>query len=597
MRPWGIPSGTHDAVSSAYRSLLGSRCTVQLSLCSGRALVALAVVPPVVLMTAWWPSTLGAAIDTLASSPSSTNLLLCSLRVSVFAASLAVSRGLVRYRVGELAAVAEHDLRRRLFLAVQERCVARADVGDLMSRLVHDVREVSVAAARMLVECPVAGATGALALWKLAEISGSLALLCATASAAISAVVVRFQKRQLGATGNIQLRLGEVTTHVHEAFDIARQLRLSQREESEYQEFVAINDRYVGLVASRVKAMAVRNAWVAACAGLCSIGVLWIASAMAIRGRLSMGSLVAAWGYAAVVALCSSQVAATAGLWGDSAGAWRRVTEVIGGGSPTEGRQGSVRTSHDRIPNVDFDSMIAIGSANPGEQAIRIDLAPGSFTAIVGSTGSGKSSLLRMLWGAQQPACGSIRVDGVDLRRLGMAAWREMIAVVPQEPTLFEGTIEENIAFGLGDASQHRDRIRHAAWLAGLDQDFTLDGSGLSTQLGRRGALLSGGQRQRVALARALATTAPILILDDAFAPLDSRTEELILERLLADRCRRTIVIATHRTSIASRADQVALMNDRRVVVHGRHLELLQQSNEYASWHRHQVCRPVGTDA
>jgi ATP-binding cassette subfamily B protein len=211
--------------------------------------------------------------------------------------------------------------------------------------------------------------------------------------------------------------------------------------------------------------------------------------------------------------------------------------------------------------------------------------------ALVGPTGSGKSTLVSLLPRLHDAPRGTVFVDGVDVRDLPISALRRAIGFVPQEPFLFSETIGQNVAFGAADpdADTVRPAVERASAIARLDKDVEALAGRFDTMVGERGITLSGGQKQRTAIARALFVDPPILILDDALSAVDTQTEEEILSRLRAVMRERTSFIIAHRISTVRQADQILVLDRGRLVERGSHDELVAHGGLYAELHRKQL--------
>jgi ATP-binding cassette subfamily B protein len=218
---------------------------------------------------------------------------------------------------------------------------------------------------------------------------------------------------------------------------------------------------------------------------------------------------------------------------------------------------------------------------------IDLRIEAGSTVAVVGHTGSGKSTLVGLIPRLLDPTRGSVRLDGVDLRELSPDALRREIGFVPQETFLFSASIAENIAFGVDHASE--EQIRRAAEIAGLAADIEGFPEGYRTTVGERGITLSGGQKQRTAIARAILRDPRILILDDALSSVDTLTEERILNALQEIMRGRTVILISHRVSTVRQADRIVVLERGRIVEQGTHGELVLAGGYYAELSQKQM--------
>jgi ATP-binding cassette subfamily B protein len=218
---------------------------------------------------------------------------------------------------------------------------------------------------------------------------------------------------------------------------------------------------------------------------------------------------------------------------------------------------------------------------------VNLHIRAGETVAVVGHTGSGKSTLVGLVPRLMDPTGGAVLVDGVDLRELDPAELRRHIGFVPQETFLFSATVGENIAFGVDHATQ--DQIENGARIAGLAGDIAAFPAGYDTIVGERGITLSGGQKQRVAIARAILRDPRILILDDALSSVDTLTEERILTHLAGIMRGRTVILISHRVSTVRQADRIVVLSGGRIVEQGTHGELIANGGYYAELSRKQT--------
>jgi ATP-binding cassette subfamily B protein len=327
--------------------------------------------------------------------------------------------------------------------------------------------------------------------------------------------------------------------------------------------------------------------------GISVLIVLWYGGSLVLAHSLSVGNFVMFTTYMAMLVRPISNLGRVVNMMQRGMASVARLkllfdeAPVIEPGKWLESHDARQQHVHQAPARISLRQVSVIYGEHKALDSIDLDIPAGSTVAILGETGSGKSTLVKLLTRSIDPHHGSISFDGVDCRDLSLTALRSLVGVVPQETFLFSMTLTENIALGVESASE--EEIRRAAMIAGLEPDLAALPSGFETVVGERGIMLSGGQKQRIAIARAVLMNPRILILDDALSSVDSVTEQRILGHLKSVMAARTTILVTHRVGTAMQADYIVLLKHGRIVEEGTHSALLQKQGRYARLARLQV--------
>lgn len=470
------------------------------------------------------------------------------------------------------------DLRHDLYQHLQRLSLGfyeRWQVGAITSRLLADVATaqnmVGAAFTNVVMDLSSLLLIGVLLFW----VNWKLALV-SIAILPLYALLNRHYKLKIKDTSRrAQNKMEELSGTVHEKIAAMSIVQAYVREKGEERRFFHDTRTYLSYLLANVHNNALANAVIGFLTSVAPVLVVWYGAMQVMRAELTVGELVAFYAYLGMFYSPLNRLTELNILVANSRAAIDRIFEVLDTAPQVadnpNGRDMARCRGEIRFENVSF----GYDPAHPALREVNLHIAPGSTVALVGPSGAGKSTFIKLIPRFYDVTFGSVTIDGINVRDLRLKSLRNQIALVPQEPVLFSGTIAENIAYGRWNATI--DEIRAAAIAADAHEFITRLPEGYASNIGERGLKLSGGQKQRLALARAFLKDAPILILDEATSSLDSESENAIglaLKRLM--RGRTTIVIA-HRLSTIQAADRIVAFEDGRICEAGAHAELLQR--------------------
>lgn len=503
-----------------------------------------------------------------------------------------------------------NDLLKRLLILEPEFYV-RNRTGELMSRATNDLNAVRMVLGPGIMYTATTIATMILAILIMVTLSPSLTLWVLLPAPVVAIAVWFFGKTIHDLYESIQAALATLTARVQENLAGVRVVRAYAQEEAEIRGFDEPNREYVSRNIKLIRTWSMFMPSLQALIGTTFLIVLWQGGHQLFRGQISLGALIAFNGYLTLL------------VWPMIALGW--VTNIFQRGAASMGRLNYILTA---MPNIDdchaklpadakphgeiefrhltfayptaFSGAGSNGASksngapksngsgpHPVLRDIHLKVPAGSTLAIVGPTGSGKTTLAALIARLWEAPDDCVLIDGRPIREWPLTTLRQSIGFVPQDTYLFGETVGGNIAFGLPEYDEQR--VREAAEIASLHGDVQDFGKSYDTMVGERGITLSGGQKQRAAIARAVVRDPRILILDDALSSVDTQTEERILNGLRGIMRGRTTILISHRTSTVRDADQIVVLVDGAIAECGTHDELLARGGYYADLYQKQL--------
>jgi ATP-binding cassette subfamily B protein len=508
--------------------------------------------------------------------------------------ALAILKGIVafgkRYYGEWMSIRVAYDLRNVFYDKVQRLPFAfhnRSQTGDMMSRATSDINEVEqfVGVGLMELVATVLVLIGIISAMFYESVG--LALLALLPMPVLIYTTLRFARIVLPMFKSIQEQMGVLSTVMQESLTGIRVVKAFAREFYELQKFNRENDIWFNRRHRVIKAWG--NNWplFTLLVALSVFLLLWVGGPQVIHEKITVGSLFAMISYVLMLNGPVQNLGFFANLAATASASAERFFEIIDTPNELEDQPGAIVLNKVR-GEVSFENVaFYYREGEPTLKKIDFIAEPGQVIALIGPTGSGKSTIINLIPRFYDPTHGCVRVDGYDLREVAIASLRTQIGVVLQDPFLFSTTIAENIAYGRKDATQEEIvEASKAAYTHNFIMDFP---KGYETKVGERGVTLSGGQKQRIAIARALLMDPRILLLDDSTSSVDIETEHLIqkaLERLMKGR---TTFIIAQRLLTLKNANLILVLDQGEIVQRGTHAELLAEEGLYREIYDYQL--------
>jgi ATP-binding cassette, subfamily B, multidrug efflux pump len=462
-----------------------------------------------------------------------------------------------------------------------------AQTGQLLSRSIQDVERVRFltgrAVLRLFETATLLIGTVAALVW----MNPRLALLALAVMPVLAWVALRFGRVFRPLSIDIQQQLAVLTTVLEQNLRGSRIVKAFAQEDAEIERFEKQNNHWFDLSARAIRVQSLHIPLMDFIANLSTVFIIWYGGTLVIQGQLTLGELVAFTTYLAQLIQPVRRFGVIIPAIAMASAAGERIFEILDAESEVQEAPDAVELppvrGHVRFENVSFTYF----GRKDVLTGLNFEAQPGQVIALLGKTGSGKSTIINLIPRFYDPTAGKVTIDGYDLRHVTLNSLRDQIGIVLQETTLFATSIRENIAFGNPDASE--EAVIEAARAAQAHDFIMQTPDGYDTRIGERGITLSGGQKQRVAIARALLKNPRILLLDDATSSVDTETERLIqlaFERLMEGR---TSFVIAQRLSTVRMADLVLVLDNGQIVARGTHEELLHTSGLYADIYHRQL--------
>ncbi len=483
----------------------------------------------------------------------------------------------------------EYDLRNDLFahlIRLSPDYYGKTRTGDIMARATNDLNAVRMMLGPGVMYCAETSLTFILAIAVMLRVDWHLALYAILPAPAVSLLMLYSGRIIHARFEKIQSMFSDISSRVQENLSGVRMVRAFVQEKPEMNRFAQLNRDYIAENLKLVRIQAIFQPALEVLIGATFLLVLWMGGRDVLRHRISIGSFVMFNTYMGMLIWPMIAMGWVVNLMQRGGASLKRINEILQE-QPTIHAPENPRRIENVAGEIEFRAVTMDYGSGRVLSQVDLKVAAGETIAVVGHTGSGKSTLVSLIPRLTDPTGGAVLLDGIDLRDLDPADLRRQIGFVPQETFLFSATVGENISFGVDGASE--EQIRRAAEIAGLAGDIEGFPEGYRTMVGERGITLSGGQKQRAAIARAILRDPRILILDDALSSVDTLTEERILTHLAGVMRGRTVILISHRVSTVRQADRIVVLEGGKIVEQGSHDELIAAGGYYADLSQKQM--------
>ncbi len=535
------------------------------------------------------PRVMGYAVDSLQQSVTREKLAYYGAAIIGLAVCEGIFRFFMRRLIIGVSRDIEYAMRNDLFEHLETLPMSfyqKNKTGDLMSRVTNDLSNVRMlfGPGIMYTANTIVVATFAVVL--MLRINWQLTLLALLPLPAVSLSVRHFGKRIHDLTEESQAKLADLSARVQESMAGIRVVKAFVQEEHEIAEFDRMNRSLVAKNRELIRSQSVFYPTMELMIGIAVVMVIWFGGREVVQGAISLGDFVAFNVYLGRLTWPMIALGWVVNLLERGRASMERLNYIFD--TVPEVKDETKAISNFEVQgSIEFRNLSFSYNGTPTLRNVSLAIPKGKTVAIVGATGSGKTTLVQLIPRLYNAPSNSLFIDGVPIERIPLAALRGAIGFIPQDTFLFGETIRENIAFGV-EAATDAD-VERAAEISNIEADVQGFPNKYETLVGERGITLSGGQKQRTAISRAVVRDPKILILDDALSSVDTYTEERILRELREVMRNRTSILISHRVSTVKEADEIVVLDSGQIVERGTHAELLLRDGYYAELHRRQL--------
>ncbi len=506
---------------------------------------------------------------------------------------LTILKGVLNYWQGIMSEQASqnvaYDLRNQIQRKLTQLSFSfhdQSETGELLSRAIQDVERIRFVTGRAFLRIAEAVVMLTITVAIMFTMNFRLAGMILVLIPLLMFQAIRYGMRYRPLSLKVQKQLATLTTTVEQNLRGARVVKAFAQEEAEIGRFNVENNRWFDMSIAAARMQAINQPLLFLIANVGTILIIYFGGLQVTTGQVTMGEVIAFITYLGQLIDPVRRLGMIIPAISIASSSAERIFDILDTISEVEDSP-NARVISDTAGHIEFENVSFSFGRKKILQNINLIALPGETIALLGSTGSGKSSLINLIPRFYDPTSGIIKLDGLDIRKISLHSLRQQIGIVLQETILFSDTIRENIAFGVDNPKE--EDIIGAAQAAQAHEFILQTAHGYDTRVGERGATLSGGQKQRLAIARAILLNPRILILDDATSSVDTETEHLIQQAFATLMRGRTSFVIAHRLSTVRSADKIIVMDQGKIAASGRHEELIKTSSHYRAIYEQQL--------